>query len=140
MKNMIKFLTLFLIAFFLSNCKGVPMVQTTKEIKELKINESKFVNKPLKYLLKEIEPEIKTGIGNNEAGHFYFYFKFITLDRQLKNQGNYDDNVSLIVYVREQIDWEWEKRPKGKERDWTKEDAKKYGDLIVVRIKVIERS
>jgi hypothetical protein len=39
--------------------------------------------------------------------------------------------------VREPIDWQWEKRPKGKERDWTKEDVKKYGNLIVTRIKVI---
>ena len=66
-----------------------------------------------------------------------YTYKFIPFDQQLINQGNYEDKVSLYIYVKERIDWVWEKRPKGKERDWTKEDAKKYGDLIVVRIKVI---
>lgn len=103
---------------------------------ELKINESKFVNKPLKYLLKEIKPEIKIGVGNNED-QFYFSFKFRTLEQQKLNQGSFDDRVSLYVFVKEPFDWKWEKRPKGMEGNWTKEDAKKYGDLIVVRIKVI---
>lgn len=138
MKNIIRFLILLLITIFLYNCKGVPMVQTTKEIKELKINESKFVNKPLKHLLKEIGPQIKTGIGINED-QFFFSFRFTTLEQQKLNQGRLDDKVSLYVYVKERIDWQGEKSPKGNESVWTKEDAKKYGDLIVVRIKVIEK-
>jgi hypothetical protein len=79
MKKIIQFLIL-LLATMLYNCKGLPMVQSTKEMKELKINESKFVDKPLKYLLKEVEPEIKLGVGNNEDGYFFFSFKFIPLD------------------------------------------------------------
>lgn len=138
MKKIINFLTLFLIAATLYNCKGLTMVQTTKEMKELKINESKFVNKPLKYLLKEISPEIKTGVGINED-QFFFSFRFTSLEQQKLNQGSLNDRVSLYVYVKEPFDWKWEKRPKGQESIWTKEDLKKYGNLIVVRIKVIER-
>ncbi|MCC9065010.1 hypothetical protein ACHRV1_16880 [Flavobacterium aquidurense] len=139
MKKIIRFLILFLIATVLYSCKGVPMVQTTREMKELKVNESKFVNKPLKYLLKEIGPQIKTGIGQNED-QFFFSFRFTTLEQQKLNQGSLDDRVSLYVYVKERIDWQWEKRPKGIESVWTKEDAKKYGNLIVVRIKIIEKN
>lgn len=135
MKKIIQFLMLLIIAV-LYNCKGLPMVQSTKEMKELKINESKFVNKPLKYLLKEIGPEIKTGAGTNDDV-FYFAFSFTTLNQQQLDQGNLDDRVNLVVYIKEPFDWVWEKRPKGNETVWTKEDAKKYGDLIVVRIKVI---
>lgn len=115
------------------------MVQTTSEMKELKVNESKFVNKPLKYLLKEIGPQIKTGIAQN-VDQFFFSFRFTTLEQQKLNQRSLDDRVSLYVYVNERIDWQWEKRPKGIESVWTKEEAKKYGDLIVFRIKIIEKN
>ncbi len=136
MKKIFQYIMLLLITITLYNCKGFPMVQSTKEMKELKINESKFVDKPLKYLLKEIGTQIITGAGNNED-QFFFSFWFTTLEQRSMNQVNYDDKVLLCVYVKEPIDWEWKKRPKGKERNWTKEDAKKYGNLIVTRIKVI---
>lgn len=54
-----------------------------------------------------------------------------------KSTESWEDQVSLYVYVKDPIDWNWEKRPKEIGLTWTKEDAKKYGDLIVVRIKVI---
>ena len=66
-------------------------------------------------------------------------FKFITYEQQRTNKGNWEDRVSLYVYVKEPIDWKWEKRPKGNELLWTKEDAEKYGNLTVVRIKVINQ-
>ncbi|MBD0726726.1 hypothetical protein B6A10_16280, partial [Flavobacterium sp. L1I52] len=138
MKNIIRLIIITMI-FLNSSCKSIKMVKTTNDMFLLKEKESEFINKPLKKLLKEIEPKIKTGVGNNEAGHFYFYFKFISLEERLKNLGKYDDKVSLFVYVKEPIDWVWDKRPKGNEQIWTKEDAKKYGNLIVTRIKVINQ-
>lgn len=56
-----------------------------------------------------------------------------------KNEGSYQDRVLLVIYVKEPLDWKWEKRPKGNELVWTKEDAEKYGNLTVVRIKVINQ-
>lgn len=134
MKNTLK---IIIIAFILinSSCKA-QMVQTTKEAYLLKTNEQQFINKPLKDLLKEIKPEIKMARATNEVGLQYFSFKFRTLDQLKKNQGVWEDRVSLYVYVKEPIDWAYEKRPKGNEYLWTKEDAEKYGNLIVVRIKV----
>ncbi len=127
------------IVFLLINysCKA-QMVQTTKEVYLLKANEQQFINKPLKDLLKEIKPEIKTGDASIDSPYF-FRFKFITYEQQRTNRGNREDRVSLYVYVKEPIDWQYEKRQKGNELLWTKEDAEKYGNLTVVRIKVINQ-
>ena len=128
------------IVFLLINysCKA-QMVQTTKDVYLLKANEQQFINKPLKDLLNEIKPKIRTGSASNEGGNQYFSFKFRTMEQGKKNEGNWEDRVSLYVYVKEPIDWKWEKRPKGNELLWTKEDAEKYGNLTVVRIKVINQ-
>lgn len=119
-------------------CKA-QMVQTTKYVYLLKTNEQQFVNKPLKTLMNEIKPKIKTVSASNEEGLQYFSFRFRAMDKWIKNDGDWEDRGALYVYVKEPIDWKWEKRPKGIELIWTKEDAKKYCDLIVVRIKVINQ-
>ncbi|WP_264551735.1 hypothetical protein [Flavobacterium sp. N2038] len=135
MKTSIKILAILL---FLINysCQAQQMVQTTKDVYKLKENEQQFINKPLKNLLKEIKPEIKTANGIND-NPFFFSFRFRTLEQQKKDEGSYEDSVALYVYVKEAFDWKWEDRPKGKEMIWTKKDAQKYQNLIVVRIKVI---
>ncbi|KIO52853.1 hypothetical protein IW18_09935 [Flavobacterium hibernum] len=138
MKNILK---TFAILFLLVNtsCKAQQMVQTTKDVYKLKELQKQFFNKPLENVLKEIKPEIKMGYGNNDEGHSYFTFKFITPEQVKRNEGDEDDRVSLYVYVKEApIDWNFEKRPKGKELLLTKEDIQKYGNLTVIRIKVIQ--
>lgn len=51
------------------------MVQTPNDAHKLKINEQKFIHKPLKNLLKEIKPEIKTVLRTiDNASYFVFYF------------------------------------------------------------------
>ncbi|MBC5839664.1 hypothetical protein [Flavobacterium muglaense] len=138
MKNTLKF---YAILFLLINtgCKAQQVIQTVKDVPLLKTNEQQFINKPLKNLLKEIKPAIKNAGASNEVGHQYFSFKFRTLEQINKNEGSYEDKVSLYVYVKEIIDWKWEERTKGKELEWSKEDAEKYGNLTVVRIKVINQ-
>ena len=137
MKNVLHILVslVFLINY---SCKAQQLVQTTADVPKLKTNEQQFINKPLKDLLKEIKPEIKTGYASND-NPFFFRFKFITHDQQKKKkkEGSWEDQVSLYVYVKDPIDWKWEKRPKEIGLSWTKEDAEKYGNLIVIRIKVI---
>lgn len=137
----IKYARITLILFFITNynCQGQQMVRTIKDVYKLKTNEAQFINKPLKNLFQELKPEIKTAAGNID-NPFFFSFRFTTLEQQKKGEGSIDDRVSLYVYVKESFDWQWEKRPKGTELIWTKEDAAKYGDLIVVRIKVIARN
>ena len=140
MKNIVKLL--IILSLFISfSCKSQQMVQTTNDLFELKTNEQQFINKPLKNLLKEIKPEIKTGYASNENPYF-FIFKFITHEQQKKKtkEVSWENQVSLYVYVKDPIDWKWEKRPKETGLSWTKEDIEKYGNLIVIRIKVINPS
>lgn len=136
MKNTLKFYAI-LVLLINTGCKAQQVIQTVKDVPLLKTNEQQFINKPLKNLLKEIKPAIKNAGASNEVGHQYFSFKFRTLEQINKNEGSYEDKVSLYVYVKEIIDWKWEERKKGKELEWSKEDAKKYGNLTVIRIKVI---
>lgn len=135
MKNSLKLLAILTLLINLS-CKGQEMVQATKDVNKLKINEQQFINKPLKDLLKELKPQIKSADATDDYLD-YFSFSFRTLDQRKKDEGSPEDHVSLYVYVKEPIDWQYEKRPKGNELIWTKEDAEKYGNLTVVRIKVI---
>ena len=137
MKNILKTVAI-LFLLINTNCKAQQMVQTPNDAYKLKANEQLYLNKPLKNLLKEIKPEIKTADATND-NPYYFGFKFITLEQRKKNEGSREDNVSLYVYVKTPIDWKYEERPKGKELMWTKDDIQKYGELTVVRIKVIER-
>ena len=139
MKNFLLTFTLFL-TLLGSGCQAQQLVQTTKDVYLLKNNEQRFINKPLKNVLKEIKPKIKSGYASND-NPFFFRFKFITHEQQKmqKSDTSWEDQVSLYVYVKNPIDWKWENRPKTIALAWTKEDAVKYGELIVVRIKVIER-
>ena len=119
------------------SCKAQQMVQTTADVQKLKTNEQQFINKPLKYLLKELKPEIKTAWVTNEEGYSYFSFRFITLEKQRKGLESREDKVSLHVYVKEQIvDLDFEKRLKEKDNTLTNEFIQKHENLIVQRIKV----
>jgi hypothetical protein len=137
MKTIIKIFAVFLITITTS-CKAQQMVQTTSDLYKLKSNEQQFINKPLKYLLSEIKPNIKIGVGNNEEGYQFFSFRFISLD-EIKQKANGRKLISLYAYVKEPIDWDFESRPNGKKHLWTNDDVEKYGNLTVIRIKVIER-
>lgn len=126
---------LFLIVY---GCQAQQMVQTPSDAYKLKQNQQQFINKTLKEVLKEIKPEIRTAFGNNEEGHYFFSFFFLSPEESKhKIVGRKYSNI--YVYVKEPIDWNFDKRPKGKEYNWTDEDVEKYGNLIVTRIKVIER-
>jgi len=114
------------------------MVQTPNDAYKLKANQQQFINKPLKEVLKEIQPEIKTAFGNNEEGHSFFSFFFLSPEESHRKVIG-RKHVSLYVYVKPPIDWNFDTRPKGKEYEWTNEDVERYGNLTVTRIKVIER-
>ena len=132
MKNVLHILVslVFLINY---GCKAQQMVQTTTDVHKLKINEQQFINKPLKNLLKEIKPEIKTAFGNI-GDPCFFYFKFI--DPEEIKRRPLGSSLGLYVYVKEPLEWSFEKREKGKEYQWTKEDVEKYGNLTVIGIKI----
>lgn len=116
-----------------SSCKA-QMVQLPNDAYKLKANEHQFINKPLKDLLKEIKPEIKFVVGTVDYPS-YFSFRFITLEEL--NRKPSGGTLGLYVYVKEPLDWKFDKRPIDTQYQWTKEDVEKYGNLTVIRIKVI---
>ncbi|MBE8723369.1 hypothetical protein [Flavobacterium hungaricum] len=127
---------IFSLILFTINCKAQQMVQTPDDAMKLKINEQQFLHKPMDSLLKQIKPELKFVMGTRDYPS-YFSFRFITVE-ELRRSEKGRKIVSLYVYVKELIDWNFEKRPKKQEYVWTKEDAAKYGGLDVIKIKVIE--
>ncbi|MEN2416188.1 hypothetical protein [Flavobacterium mesophilum] len=133
MKNTIKIIAV--IAFLItSGCKAQKMVQIPADAYKLKANEQKFVNKPLKDLLKEIKPEIRLVMGTVDSPS-YFSFRFLSRE-ELKKKPADGTAIGLFVYVKEPLDWNFDSRPKGKEYEWSNEDLEKYGNLTVIRIKV----
>jgi hypothetical protein len=132
MKNIVKILAAM--TLFLSiSCKAQQMVQVPADVSKLKANEQQFINRPLTNVLKEIKPEIKFVLGTVDSPS-YFSFRFVS-------RGEFATAAQsgapwLHVYVKEPLDWSFEKRPKGKEYEWTKEDAERYGNLTVMRIKI----
>lgn len=133
MKSTFKILIILLSTFYQKGYSQ-QLVQNIGDLYRLKENESQFLNKPLKDLLKEIKPEIKVAFAYNDPS--MFDFRFITTEQRRKKEGN---RVSLFVYVRDLIDWRWDKRPKDKETVWSKEDPEKYGNLIVTHISIVYR-
>jgi hypothetical protein len=110
------------------------MVLTQNDVNKLRENEEQFINKPLKNLLKEIKPEIKLFRAEIDQ-YSYFSFYFISNDEALRLP---IDSIALgfYAYVKEPIEWDFDKRPKETQYVWTKEDLEKYGTLTVTRIKI----
>lgn len=127
---------LFLIILSSCACNAQKLVQTIGDISKIQSNKDRFINCPLKYFLDEIGPPIKRvtaspSLNNNEfVGRFTFHFKDDKEISSLKSKGKFP--TTIMVYVKENFDWDYHKRTKGKETVWTKEDAKKYGNLTVI--------
>ncbi|KIA99183.1 hypothetical protein OA93_06010 [Flavobacterium sp. KMS] len=135
-----KSLTFFAILLFCNSSIAQQLVHNTSQVYLLEQNKERFINKPLKDLLKEIKPEIKTATVLNSQNSFVFCFRFTTIEKQRKKEGTIEDRVSLFVQVKEFIPWNWDERPKGTEFNWTPNDAQKFADFIVVRIGVVSTS
>ncbi len=116
------------------------MVKVIQDAPKIKTNEKLFIGKPLHVLLKEIKPAIKMASGDpsiniqSKVGYFRFNFTNYKQHDSLKFIGKMP--VTIMVYVKENFDWDYKTRPKDKEFDWTKEDEKKYGGLTIVAFKV----
>lgn len=136
MKNTLRLSVIIFLIYSINSYSQ--LVKNTKDVYRLKENEVVFINKPLRDLLEEIKPEIKTVLVMNGEG--FFYFKFLPIDQLRKEEGSLEDRVSLLIYVKGNLEWKWEERPKNRETIWTKEDVEKYGDLIVRKIGVVSKN
>lgn len=77
---------------------------------------------------------------NREVVNFsiFFTFKFLS-PSEINQKVTGRKHVSFYVYVKENFEWNPEKRTKENEFRWTSADTERYGNLTVIRIKVIER-
>ncbi|MEO6070193.1 MAG: hypothetical protein ABIN57_03775 [Chitinophagaceae bacterium] len=131
---------LFFLCLLLSitSCYAQKIVQRTSDAKKLEIHKEQFIGKPLRVLLDQISPEIKSALGDPEAtsaqrlNHIAFYFvdKKEFYRRDKKGEHPIIINVTL-------------KRPNGKQypalsstETWNDEKTKTYGDMIIMRIHV----
>ncbi len=122
------------------NCYSQQLVKTIDDSNKIKENEAQFLNKPLKILLKEIKPPIKrvtaSPSNNLQSSVGYFVFKFVDSKQNDSLRTKKKIPVTIVVYVKEYFDWDYHKRPKGKETEWTTADMKKYENLTVVGFRV----
>ena len=113
-------------------------MRTLSDVQELKEQEAKFINKPLKKLLKEIGTKIRMASGqtNRPDNHAsYIIFKFVDAEVYLKHEKG-KSYTSIIVFIKENYDWDSSRKSESENYHWTKEDEKKYGSLTVVGIRV----
>lgn len=125
--------------FLLTWCQGQKLMQKLEDAKKLQQQQEKFVNKPLKNLLAQISPEIKSTIGDVECINkkkmntiiFYFEERKDFLRRKQKSE----NPTRIMVYL---INPESKIYPKlDKHTPWSIEKTNIYGDFIVKRISVL---
>ena len=114
--------------------------ENSYDAQKIKANEQQFINKPLKELLKEIKPQIKrvtAGSSKNiQSSVGYFIFNFVDSKQKDSLRMINKTPVTIVVYVKEDFEWDFNKRTKGKETVWTAEDAKIYESLTIVGFRV----
>jgi len=117
------------------------LVKKQSDVRSLIDQQERFINKPLKELLKEIKPPIKFALGKDAKDHGMpanITFKFVTHQEYLILKEVNKFPLTLIIYVKEEkIDWyDLSKRTKETSTSWTADDLRKYGDLTVIGIEV----
>ena len=139
MKQLLKIKTFIAIFLFLSGiCQAQKLMKTVSDAKELEAHKDKFVGKPLKLLLNEIEPEIKSVIGNPNKTHpenSFLIFSFVddsTYNKQ-RAEGKFPTLVRVMLanYNRPTV-----KSLNNRPTKWAKEYEKEFGELIIADIRV----
>lgn len=137
MKQILK-LAILIAIFSTTSCHAQRMVQRTTDARKLEINKKEFIGRPLKVLLSQIGPPIKSAIGNpsetntNENTFIIFYFVDKKGFIQRDSKGDKPTRIDVIL-----------KKTPGKNyapiipsNPWTDKQTKEYGDMIVLRIRV----
>lgn len=142
MKQLFK-LNLLIFLLSATSCHAQKLVQKTSDAKKLEINQKQFIGKPLKVLLAQIAPQIKFVYGNPDntwggaTGGTYLKFHFVNHEEYGKKLNKNKNATGIIVNF--QLEPNNTRKPLPKEglKEWTDEDTKKYGDMIIMKIRVI---
>jgi hypothetical protein len=123
----------------LSSCFSQQLIKKQSDLRLLIDQQERFINKPLKDLLKEIKPAIQYARGEDYNDRpAYFTFKFVTRHQSDSIGQKSLFPIVLYVYVKERnIDWNGLlKRSKETITSWTADDLRNYGDFTVIGIRV----
>ena len=126
----------FAISFllFATSCHLQKIVQTIADVKKLEINKDKFIGKPLKVLLEQIKPKIKSAIGDpddiSKDRTKIITFFFVDKKEFLRRDARGEKPASISVVLEPAKN---KKPPLSGSNPWTNEQVKEYGDMIVLR-------
>jgi len=130
------FLSSLLTICVLSSCFSQQLVKKQADARLIVEQKERFINKPLKDLLKEI----KYAFGYDAGDHgmpAYFRFKFVTKEQSDSLRAKNLSPILIIVYVKENIDWN---EPALRKKDilftWTEDDFQKYKNYTVIDLRV----
>ena len=130
------FLSSLLTICVLSSCFSQQLVKKQADARLIVEQKERFINKPLKDLLKEI----KYAFGYDAGDHgmpAYFRFKFVTKEQSDSLRAKNLSPILIIVYVKENIDW---KEPALRKKDilftWAEDDFQKYKNYTVIDLRV----
>jgi hypothetical protein len=135
MKHSLPVIVLLIVCGYSSYAQ--PLMQTLQDVQKLQDSAHLFVDKPLKTLLKEIGPTIKTVFTDSHRPHHalsVIIFKFIDKEEQGKYNLAGKRSLSLLVYIKENFDWNKSKEAR---LQWTVEDAERLGNLTIYRIDIV---
>ena len=126
----------------ITSCNTPRLVANVNDAKKLETYKDNFIGKPLKKVLSEIKPKIKFVYGNPEnnspeaIGGTYFTFYFVTKEEGKKRLSVKDTPTGITVQF--QLEPKNNRKPLPKEglQEWTIEETKEYGDMIIVSIRV----
>ena len=143
MKNSIKFITFFSLLIFNVSCAQTAMKSIT-DAKKIELNKSEFIGKPLRYLLSNMKVEIKSTLpapnkNRNEINRITFRYISDYEYRKTSSKQIKDRPTQLTVVFNQNWDFLGKvcKNIEPNCNNWTKEDEKNLGDLIVYDIYVL---
>jgi hypothetical protein len=134
MKHFLAVVVLILLSIF---CSYGQLMQTAYDAQKLKDNDSLFIGKPLRVLLKEIGAPIKVVFTESHGPHkalSLLLFKFVDSAGMRRYERAGIRSLSVLVYVFENFDWN---KSASTKKQWTPEDAAKLGHLTVARIGIV---
>ena len=131
-----------IILISIASCQAPKLVGNIQEAKKLEVNKEKFIGRPLKELLSEIEPKIKLVFGNpeNKTGHvsggtsMSFYFVEKTEAKKIDGSGG----TPIHITIQFELEPSNKRRPfpEGGLNKWTKKETMEYGSMIIRKFRV----
>jgi hypothetical protein len=124
------------------SCNAERLVTKVQDAKKLEISKDNFIGKPLKKALNQITPQIKFAYGNPEntsaeaIGGTYFTFYFVDKEEGKSRVSVKNTPTRITIQFRLEPQNKREPLPKDGLKGWTREQTKKYGDMIIIDIRV----